>query len=199
MKWTISVKGSIVKIPRVIIMEIRARPIHSLGWFNPKLRTAWSLVFPLIPVSAAKGLLQLTEPEWGMMNDPWWELVALCATWMLRKGYTMELVRKTVWIPMEEALYLPPFDECPSPNHCLVMNIIAWNCRGALKPSFQNHVRDLVHNHDPAIMIIMGTRIGGDRYYRILSNLLVAYGFYGILIECISLNWPCQSRKFTFW
>ena len=91
---------------------------------------------------------------------------------------------------MEEALYLPPFDECPSPNHCLVMNIIAWNCRGALKPSFQNHVRDLVHNHDPAIMIIMGTRIGGDRYYRILSNLLVVCGFYGIMIECISLNWP---------
>ena len=100
---------------------------------------------------------------------------------------------------MEEALYLPPFDECPSPNHCLVMNIIAWNCKGALKPSFHNHVRDLVHNHDPAIMIIMGTRIGGDRYYQILSNLLVVCGFYGILIECISLNWPCQSRKFTFW
>jgi len=75
----------------------------------------------------------------------------------------MELVRKTGWNLMEEAKYLLSFDECPTPNHCLVMNIITWNCRGALKPSFQNHVRDLVHNHDPTIMIIMETRIGGDR------------------------------------
>lgn len=43
------------------------------------------------------------------------------------------------------------------------MNIIAWNCRGALKPSFQNHVRELVNNHNPAVLIIMETRITGDR------------------------------------
>ncbi|KAL0012521.1 hypothetical protein SO802_007629 [Lithocarpus litseifolius] len=43
------------------------------------------------------------------------------------------------------------------------MSIIVWNCRGALKSSFQNHVRELVHNHDPAIMVVMETRIGGDR------------------------------------
>lgn len=55
---------------------------------------------------------------------------------MLGRGQMKEMVRKTRWNLMEEAKYLPPFDECPTPNHCLVMNIIAWNCRGALKPSF---------------------------------------------------------------
>ena len=80
-----------------------------------------------------------------------------CVTLMPGRGQTMEMVRMTRWNLMEEARLLAPFDKCPSPNHCLVMNIIAWNCRGALKPSFQNHVRELVQNHDPAIMIVMET------------------------------------------
>ena len=28
------------------------------------------------------------------------------------------------------------FDECPTPNHVLIMNIIIWNSMGALKPNF---------------------------------------------------------------
>lgn len=48
------------------------------------------------------------------------------------------------------------------PIHYLIMNILAWNFRGAAKPTFQNHVKDLVQNHDPAIMIIMETHIVGD-------------------------------------
>ena len=51
------------------------------------------------------------------------------------------------------------------------MNIIAWNCRGASKPSFQSHVRELVYNHDPTIMIIIETRIGGARARDIIDML----------------------------
>jgi len=51
------------------------------------------------------------------------------------------------------------------------MNIIIWNCRGALKPSFQSHVRELVHNHNPAILVVMETRIGGDRAREITDRL----------------------------
>lgn len=200
MKWAINVEGSIMEIPRVITEEIRAQPTHSWGWFNLNLRKAWRLVFPLTPMSAAQGFLHLTEPGWGMMIDPWWKFLSdtsnpeeswkltefniqsiateklmgvleHCVTMMSGKGQTMEMVRKTKWNLMEEAKYLPPFDECPTPNHCLIMNIIAWNYRGALKPSFQSHVRDLVHNHDPAIMIIMETRIGGDRARDITDRL----------------------------
>lgn len=43
------------------------------------------------------------------------------------------------------------------------MSIISWNCRGALKPSFQEHIRELVHNHDPIILVVMETRVGEAR------------------------------------
>ncbi|XP_023918482.1 uncharacterized protein LOC112030031 [Quercus suber] len=51
------------------------------------------------------------------------------------------------------------------------MNIIIWNCKGALKPSFQKHVRELVQNHDPAILVVMETRVGGERARAITDNL----------------------------
>lgn len=51
------------------------------------------------------------------------------------------------------------------------MNIVIWNCRGALKPSFQNHVRDLVALHDPIIFVVVETHIGGDRAKEIIERL----------------------------
>ena len=57
-----------------------------------------------------------------------------------------------------------------SPNF-LMMNIIIWNCRGARKPSFRKHVGDLVQNYNPAILVVMETRVGGDRA-REITNLL---------------------------
>ena len=58
---------------------------------------------------------------------------------------------------------LLPLFEVSILYHQLVMNIIVWNSRGALKPNFQRHVRELARNYNPAIMVIMETRIGGDR------------------------------------
>ena len=51
------------------------------------------------------------------------------------------------------------------------MNIIVWNCRGARKPSFQKHVRDLVQSHDPTILVVMETRVGGERAREITDKL----------------------------
>ncbi|KAL4638862.1 hypothetical protein ACB092_03G177400 [Castanea dentata] len=51
------------------------------------------------------------------------------------------------------------------------MNIIIWNCRGALKPSFQTHVQEMVRNHDPAILVLMETKVGGERAREILGML----------------------------
>ena len=42
------------------------------------------------------------------------------------------------------------------------MNIIVWNCRGALKPNFQDYVQDLVRQHDPAIFMVTEIHVGGD-------------------------------------
>ena len=93
-----------------------------------------------------------------------------CVTLMPGRGQTKEMVRMTRRNLMEEAKLLPPFDKRLIPNHFLVMNIIAWNCRGPLKPFFQNHARELVHNHDPNIMI-METCIGGNRVREITGRL----------------------------
>lgn len=40
-----------------------------------------------------------------------------------------------------------------------------------MKPSFQNHVRDLAAQHDPAIFVMMETHIGGDRAKEITERL----------------------------
>lgn len=87
------------------------------------------------------------------------------------KGQTTKMMRKIGWNLREEAKSLPPFDECPTPYLSLIMNIITWNCKGALKPSFQKHVRDLMCNHDPAVFIVIETRIGGDRAAEITEKL----------------------------
>lgn len=46
-----------------------------------------------------------------------------------------------------------------------------WNCKGALKPNSQDHVHDLIRQYDPAIFVVMETRIGGARA-RDISNKL---------------------------
>lgn len=51
-------------------------------------------------------------------------------TLMLGNDHTEELARKTGWNFTEEARLLPPYDECLTPNHYLVINLIAYNCRG---------------------------------------------------------------------
>lgn len=45
----------------------------------------------------------------------------------------------------------------------IMMNIIIWNCIGALKPSLQSSVRDLVTNHNPTMIVVMETHIGSDK------------------------------------
>ena len=89
------------------------------------------------------------------------------------------------------------------------MNIIVWNCRGALKPSFQKHVGELVRMHNPAMLVILETCVGGDRAKGIIGRLpfdgLVhtdTIGFTGGLWMLwdsegwMSVRWLTLSRKF---
>ena len=57
------------------------------------------------------------------------------------------------------------------PTLYFTMNIIIWNSRGALKPNFQSHIQDLTRIHDPAIFVVMETKLGGRRAKEI-SDLL---------------------------
>lgn len=51
------------------------------------------------------------------------------------------------------------------------MNLVAWNCQGAQKPSFQNTVRDLAQAFSPTVMIISKTKVGGARAKSISDHL----------------------------
>ena len=65
----------------------------------------------------------------------------------------------------------PAFDECSTSQYCFLMNIIVWNCKGAWKPSFHSYVRDLVRIHNLTILVVMETKIGGDRAREISDRL----------------------------
>ena len=63
-------------------------------------------------------------------------------------------------------------DECRPPIlPFFFMNILVWNSRGVLKPNFQEYVRELVRVHNPAILVIIETKLGGERAKGITDRL----------------------------
>ena len=75
------------------------------------------------------------------------------------------------WFVKKEERPTSLLDEFLLPSHSVSMNLVFWNCKGALKPPFQNYVRDLVALHDPAIFVVMETHIGGDKAKAITNRL----------------------------
>ena len=51
------------------------------------------------------------------------------------------------------------------------MNIILWNCRGALNPRFHVTLKNLIDTHSPSIVIVTETRVGGERAKDITDRL----------------------------
>ena len=51
------------------------------------------------------------------------------------------------------------------------MNFLIWNCRGAQKPSFQNYIHELTQMYDPAIFVIMETKLGGNIAKMVMDRL----------------------------
>ena len=54
---------------------------------------------------------------------------------------------------------------------CVKMNILLWNCRGALNIDFKRRVLEMMVNHHPTIMVITEIRVGGDKARRIIDDL----------------------------
>ena len=52
-----------------------------------------------------------------------------------------------------------------------IMNILIWNCRGAMKPQFRKTVMDLVDWHSPILMVITENRMSGARANEIIEAL----------------------------
>ena len=75
------------------------------------------------------------------------------------------------WILTVEEKLLPCAKEHSTPVLSIIMNIVVWNCKGTLKPGFQDHVRELVHNHNPAIFMVMETKVGGAKAKEIIDKL----------------------------
>ena len=52
-----------------------------------------------------------------------------------------------------------------------IINILVWNCRGALNPSFQTFVHNMTQTHCPTIMIITETKVSGSKAKEITDRL----------------------------
>ena len=65
------------------------------------------------------------------------------------------------------ALECESFEPYLSPK----MNILVWNYRGAMKPSFRSSIRDLTKFLSPGIVVVIETRINGSKAGDILQSL----------------------------
>lgn len=50
------------------------------------------------------------------------------------------------------------------------MNILLWNCRGALNANFKRRIFEMDINHHPSIMVVTETRVEGGRAARIIER-----------------------------
>ena len=66
----------------------------------------------------------------------------------------------------------------PFSRFCLSMNMLIWNCQGALNPNFCEIVNEMVRLHSPAIMVVVETKVCGERAKRISEKL----DFDGVII-----------------
>ncbi|KAL4652518.1 hypothetical protein ACB092_01G239100 [Castanea dentata] len=105
----------------------------------------------------------LQELEMGLLQHN----LTMC----LVEGQMKEMLKRIRWNLREEAKSLPPFDEFPTLQHLFLTNVMIWNYRGTLKPSFQIHVRELVCNHNLTILVLMETQIGGGKAREVSSRL----------------------------
>lgn len=80
-----------------------------------------------------------------------------------------ELVEAWKLRDTEDKSSLSHFDPATTPYK--IMNILIWNCRGAMKPQFRKTVIDLVEWHMPIIMVFTKTRMSGARADEIIENL----------------------------
>lgn len=96
--------------------------------------------------------------------------------WKLNWMASKELLKKMAWSMMEAAAMRPNQVEVPCGNY-FNMNILLWNCRGAMNADFKCRVLEMMVNHQPSIMVITKTRVRGDWAERIIAELPFD-GFY---------------------
>ena len=56
-------------------------------------------------------------------------------------------------------------------SHFVKMNILLWNCRGALNADFKRIIFEMTINHCPPMLVVTKMRVGGDRAEKIIEGL----------------------------
>ena len=114
------------------------------------------------PVKKCDLLINCREEIHGILNH----MVLWKSNWVASK----DLLRKVGWSMIASLMMGTNMMEIPN-NHCAQMNILLWNCRGALNMDFKRRVMEMAINHFPTIMILTETRVGGDRAAKIAETL----------------------------
>ena len=74
---------------------------------------------------------------------------------------TMDLLRNVGWSLMEVATMGSNSIEFPNTD-CAKINILMWNCRGALNEDFARRIYEMAVNYSASIMVLIETRVGGE-------------------------------------
>lgn len=90
---------------------------------------------------------------------------------VLEKGQFIKTWGMMVWYQRKGIEPLLLIDLFSPTLLCLIMNILIWNSRGDLKPSFQAYIHELSRRHDSAILVVMETKLGGSKAKEVTDRL----------------------------
>ena len=104
----------------------------------------------------------------------------------LKMGQFMKKWGLMIWYRREGMESLHLIDWFSPIPFVLLMNILIWNSRGALKPSFQTYIHKLARRHDLVIFVIIETKLGGSKAKEVSDRLpfdgaihMETIGFFG--------------------
>ena len=122
------------------------------------------LIQIMAPVQKSDMFLSCREDILGILKY----MLIWKPNWMASK----DLLRRMGWSMVEAAAMNtnPPEIEVPL-SQFVKMNVLLWNCIGALNQDFKTRIFEMAINHRPAIFVVTETRVGGDRAAKIIEGL----------------------------
>lgn len=120
------------------------------------------LIQILTPIQVCNVLVCYKEDTMGILKY----LMIWKPNWTTSK----DLLRRLGW-SMIDAAMMNPNQVKVLVGQFVQMNILMWNCRGALNLDFKRRIFEMVVNHHPSIMVITKTRVGRERAERIIKGL----------------------------
>lgn len=115
-----------------------------------------------MPVIRGTMVVRTNQVEMGILNHA----VMIFLEEIYLKQVLMERWR---WREMGNHTVVELFGRFLNPHP--IMNIIIWNCKGALKPKFKQMVADLISWHNLVVMVIIETRVSDYRAEEVIKGL----------------------------